>query len=147
MSGYPYPGPRAPENNPTIEPEFFQPSVFSISNISYGVTTTVTTLPAFGVDNNYVIGQLVRLNIPKFYGANQLNGQQAYVIGLPATNQVTLQVNTSKGYDAFVPSPAYGPTPPQIAAIGEVNTGTINSSGRGGLGTSIPGAFINISTN
>ena len=68
MSGYPFSGPIAPENNPVIEPEYFQPSVFPITAITQGTSTTVTTGTAFGVTNNYVIGQLVRFNIPFFYG-------------------------------------------------------------------------------
>ena len=97
MSGYPFSGPIAPENNPDIQPEWFQPSWFQISAITYGTNTTVTTLPSFNVNNNYVVGQLVRFNIPFFYGAQQLNGQQGYVISLPATNQVVVNINTPRG--------------------------------------------------
>lgn len=138
-------GPQAPESNPVIEPQWFQPSVFPITAISYGTSTTVTTGTAFGVNNNYVVGQLVRFNIPKAYGAQQLSGQQGYVISIPGANQITVDVNTSQGYDAFIPSPPYGPTPPQISAIGDTNSGPINSSGRTNQGTTIRGSFINIS--
>ena len=144
MSSSPFPGPIAPENNPAIKPQWFQPSLFQISSIATGVNTTVTTLPAFGVDNNYVIGQLVRFNIPFFYGIQQLNGQQGYVIDIPATNQVTVNINTSQGYDPFIPTPVYSTTVPTIAAIGDINTGAINT-GRSANGTSIPGRFENIS--
>ena len=121
-------GPQAPESNPTIAPQNFQPSVFEISAISYGVTTSVTTQTAFGVSNNYVVGQLVRFNIPPTFGAQQLNGQSGFVTSIPGANQVVVGINTSRGYDAFNPSPAFGPTPPQIAAIGDTNSGPINST-------------------
>lgn len=144
MSQSIFPGPIAPENNPPIEPQWFQPSRFQISAISKGVSTTVTTLPSFGVDNNYVVGQLVRFNIPFPYGIQQLDGQQGYVTSLPTTNQFVVNINTSQGYDNFIPSPSYSTTPPSVVAIGDINTGAINQ-GRTNNGTSIPGRFENIS--
>lgn len=138
-------GPIAPERNPPIHPEFFEPSRFAISGISFGPTTLITTLPAFAVNNNYVIGQLVRFLIPAAYGTRQLNEQEAYVIALPGLNQIVVNINTTQNYDTFIPSPTYAPTLPEVLAIGDVNTGTINSHGRVMLGTTIPGAFINIS--
>lgn len=121
-------GPQAPENNPPIEPQWYQPSVFPITAISFGISTTVTTGTAFGVSNNYVVGQLVKFLIPKTYGAQQLNGQLGFVDSIPGPNQVVVGINTSKGYNAFIPSPAYGPTPPQIIAVGDINSGPINGT-------------------
>jgi|SRR5271163_523989 len=144
MSQSPFPGPIAPESNPAIMPQWFQPSSFPITAISYGVSTTVTTAPVFGVLNNYVVGQLVRLEIPPFYGSGQLSGQLGYVVGIPGVNQFTLNINTSQGYDAFISSPVYGPTPPQAIAVGENSSGQINT-GRSGNATYIPGSFQNIS--
>lgn len=136
-------GPIAPQNNPPIEPQWFQPSVFTITAITRGTSTTVTTAPAFEVDNNYVIGQQVRFNIPSFYGIPQLNGQDAFVIALPGSNQFTVNIDSTK-YNAFIPSPTYGPTAPQVVALGDVNTGPINT-GRTNNGLTIQGTFINIS--
>lgn len=155
MSQSIFPGPIAPENNPPIEPQWFQPSLFPITAISYGINTTITTGTAFGVTNNYVIGQLVRMNIPFPYGAQQLNGQEAYVIGIPGPNQVTININTSIGYNPFISSPSNATTPPQIVAVGDINSGQINSTviqiqyPPTNLtieeGTYVPGSFINIS--
>jgi hypothetical protein len=139
---YPYVGPYAPYNNVPIEPQYFQPSRFVISAITLGKTTTVTT----SVNHNYVVGQEVRLLIPSYYGSFQLNEQTGLVTSIPAVNQVVLNIN-SIGSNAFIPSPSYGPTPPQIIAIGEINSGQINSSGRVNNITYIPGSFINISPN
>lgn len=135
------PGPIPPENNPPINPQYYQPRVFYISAITTGPTTTITT----STDHDYVIGQLVRLLIPELYGSRQLNEQQAYVISIPSSNQVTLDLY-SVGVTAFVASPAFGPTRPQIVAIGDVNTGQINFGRTNNL-TYIPGSFINISPN
>ena len=135
--GSPFPGPTPAYNNPPIEPQFYQPSRFQISNISIGVQTTVTTT----VNQNYVIGQLVRLIIPNGYGCTQLTNRTAYVIAIPAANQVTLDLN-SKTASAFIN--AGRATPPQIVAVGDVNTGAINIEPNPEI-LNIPGSFINIS--
>lgn len=144
MSGYPFSGPTAPENNPPIEPENFQPSAFNITAITLGATTTITTQASFGVNCNYVVGQLVRLLIPPTYGTRELNQKTAYVISIPGTNQVVLDLD-SRGMTAFVSSPTYGPTKPQIVSVGDINTGIISSTGRNIPTTTIPGSFQNIS--
>lgn len=138
-------GPQAPQSNPPIEPQYYQPSEFVITAISLGNPTTVTTATSpYGVNNNYVVGQLVRFIIPPTYGSVQLNGQSGYVVGIPAMNQVNVNIDTTLNYNNFIASPSYGPTPPQLIPLGDVNTGTLNT-GRTGNGTTVPGAFINIS--
>jgi hypothetical protein len=133
-------GPIAPENNPPITPQYYQPSVFDIAAITLGYPTTVTTT----VDHNYVVGQIVRLVISQLYGSFQLNEQQAYVLSIPAANQVILSLNSSNA-SPFATNPTSGSTQPQIVAIGDINSGTINDQGRSNTGTYIPGSFINIS--
>ncbi len=128
--------------NLPINADFYQPSRFVIENITLGETTIVTTTE----DMNYVEGQLVRLLIPAFFGTSQLNGVQAYVISLPAANQVELDV-TSIGMNSFVLATGNLPCVAQIVAIGDINTGTQNATGRVNLGTTIPGSFIDISPN
>lgn len=135
-------GPVAPENNPPINPQYYQPSKFVISAITEGPTTTITT----SVDHNYVIGQIVRILIPSTYGAQTLNEQEGYVVSIPEADQVVTTIY-SVGASPFIPSPAYGRTPPQIVAVGDYNTGPINASGRSNTGTYIQGSFINISPN
>jgi len=126
-------------SNLPIEAQFYQPSRFVISAISLnGATITVTTTE----DMNYVVGQLVRLIIPPPFGSRQLNDQEAYVISIPAANQVTLDIS-SYNVDPFINS-AFT-TKAQILAIGNIANGQINSSGRSATGTYIPGSFINIS--
>ena len=131
---YPIP---AYQNYP-IQPQFYQPSRFVISAVTLGTVTTVTT----SVANNYVIGQQVRLNIPEGYGCTQLNQETAYVIAILSPTQVVLDIS-SLGFDQFVN--AMSPNSPQIVAIGDINFGHINASGRMNQGTFILGSFINIS--
>lgn len=136
---FPFKGPIAPFTNPNIEPLFFQPSQFFISNINLGTTTTVTTT----LNLTCVVGQEVRFVIPPQFGCRQLNGQTGVILSLSAVNQAVVSVDSSQNVDAFVSSSAA--TQPQLLTIGDVNTGTINSTGITGLGTSVPGAFINTS--
>lgn len=141
-SNYPFDvGPIAPERNPPIEPQYYEPSRFVISGLTLGATTTVTTTE----DHNYVIGQLVKLLIPSSYGSIQLNEQTGYVTQIPAANQVVTTIY-SVGANAFNSSvPSWATTKAQILAIGDVNTGYINPTGRTTTTTTIPGTFINIS--
>ena len=132
-------GPVPPWNNPIPTPQNFQPSRFVISNITLGITTIVTT----SVNNNYVVGQEVRLLIPASFGCRQLNGQSGFVISLPAPNQVEISIDSYQNVDQFISSSAL--TKPQIVAIGDVNTGIISSTGPRIPSTNIPGSFINIS--
>lgn len=133
-------GPIAPERNPPIEPENFKPSRFEISDIDLGVNTTVTT----DEDHNYVIGQLVRFLIPPTFGTRQLNEITGYVTSIPASTQVVVNID-SRDFNSFIANPSFGPTPPQILAIGDINTPSPNASGRSSVTTFIPGSFRNIS--
>lgn len=133
-------GPQAPFNNVPIHAEYYQPSDFVITAISLGVSTTITT----SVNHNYVIGQLVRLHIPDNYGCIQLNEATGYVLSIPAANQVVVAIDSSLGVNQFKANPTYGPTKPQISAIGDTNSGPINTS-RVNQTTFISGSFINIS--
>lgn len=134
----PFPGPIAPESNPPINPQYYNPSRYIISAISLGATTTVTTTQ----DMNFVIGQLVRFIIPQNCGTVQLNAQTGYIISFPASNQAEIDIN-SANYDAFSASSTY--VQPQIIPVGDINTGTINTMGRSNTGTYVPGAFIDVS--
>lgn len=136
---FPFPGPIPPYTNPPIEPQYYQPSRFVISNVTLGQTTIVTTIE----DMNYVLGQVVRLVIPPTFGCRQLNEDQGVVISFPALNEVELNIDSSRNVDAYIASSAT--TPAQILAIGDINSGQINSNGIFKTITYIPGSFINIS--
>ncbi len=134
----PISGPIPPYNNPPIEPQFYIPSRFVISGVTLGATTIVTTT----LDNNYVIGQEVRLLIPSSFGCTQLNGKTGLVLSIPMPNQVELNIDSLRNVDPYVSSSAT--TQPQILAIGDINSGTTNL-GRNNNITFVPGSFINIS--
>lgn len=130
----------APERNPPINPEYYQPRRYQIEDITLGVTTLVTTT----VDHDYVIGQTVRLLVPNVYGSYQISGQQGQVVSIPASDEVIVNIN-SIGSNPFISMPSYGPNPPQILAIGDVNSGYISNNGPNVPSVTIPGSFINIS--
>lgn len=125
--------------NLPINPDNYQPRRFEIEAIDLGFTTLITTT----VDHDYVIGQLCRLIIPSEFGSRQLNERQGFVISIPALDQVILDINSSQNVDVFINSSAN--TRPQILAIGDTNSGQINTQGRRNNLTYIPGSFINIS--
>ena len=134
-----YPSPAY--TNLPIEAVYYNPSQFVISGITLGINTIVTT----SVNHNYVVGQQVRLLIPSSFGSYQLNNAQSYVLAIPAANQVTLSLDSSKNVNSFINSSAA--TVAQILAIGDINFGFNNSSGNLNTGTYVPGSFINISPN
>ncbi len=136
------PGPIPPFNNPPIEPQFYLPSRFVISDVALGQTTIVTATE----DMNYVIGQLVRLLIPKRFGCFQLNNVEGYVIDLPADNEVTIDIDSSQNVNAFISMPS-ARNQAQIVPVGDINQGYISSTGRNIPRPYIPGSFINISPN
>ena len=137
---FPYPivGPIAPYTNVPIHADYYQPNRFVIEDIGLGQTTTITTTE----DMNYVIGQQVRLLIPGSFGSYELNGQIGFVISIPASNQVVLDIY-SLNVSTYIASSAT--TKAQIIAIGDVNSGPTNSSGRVSNITFIAGSFLNIS--
>ncbi len=83
-------------SNPPINPQFYKPSQFFISGIILGRQTLVTTTKTC----NYEIGQQVRFVIYKENGTRQLNGQTGYVIDVPSSNQVLVDID-STSYDTF----------------------------------------------
>lgn len=124
--------------NLPIEPQFYSPNFFFITSITLGIQTIVTT----SIDNNFSVGGQVRLIIPPSFGTRGLNEKTAYIVAIPASNQVTLDIDSSK-MDAFINSSAT--TKPQILPIGDVNSGAINTNGNLNLNLNVPGSFINIS--
>ena len=83
-------GPIAPERNPPITPQYYQPRVYVIEDLTYGIETLVTTVD----DHDYVVGQEIRLLIPFRYGAEQLNSQTGFVISVPQSDQVLVTINS-----------------------------------------------------
>ena len=125
------------------EPEFYIPSRFVIEDIVLGQTTLVTTTE----NHNYVIGQECRLLIPSYFGCFQLNEVKGNVLSIPQSDQVELSIDSNRNVDAYIASSQTYPSVAQIVAIGDFNSGAINSNGRIQNKTYIPGSFRNISPN
>jgi len=127
--------------NLPIDADFYIPSRFVISDITLGITTIVET----SVDHNYVIGQEIRLLIPSVFGCFQLNESQGNVLSIPADNQVEVSIDSNRNVDPFIASSDTFPAVAQILAIGNLNSGAINTNGRMSNINYIPGSFLNIS--
>lgn len=121
-----------------LYPWNYMPNVCVISSITTGSTTTIVTTK----DHNFVTGQEVAFRIPSAWGTTQLNslpnaqipGSPVYGIVQSVTNNTTFVVNiNSSAYTAFTTNltvaQAIGLTPPQVAAIGDINSGGVNFSG------------------
>lgn len=130
--------------NPPIEPQYFNPWTFAISDVSLGVTTLVTlTIPAI-TTLNLALNQQVRFLIPPTFGCRQLNQMLGYVLSITLPNQVEININSTM-MDPYIASSAT--TPAQLQVVGDINSGAINAYGRIYNGTFIPGTFINVSPN
>lgn len=132
-------GPVPPYQNTPIQPNWFKPNLFIIDNVVLGQTTLVQTT----VDHNYVIGQSIRLHIPNGFGCVQLNNKQGVVVAIPASNQVTVTIDSSQNVNNFINAVGQVDVP-QICPIGDFNSGSISDTGRI-MKTYIPGSFQNIS--
>jgi len=145
-------------------PYLYSPQVSFITAIGTGTTTTITTT----TPHNLVQGQEVAFRIPTAWGTTQLNSLPdtlipgspiyGYVTTVNSTVQVTVNIN-STGFTAYTNNPTVasvaGLTPPQMLAVGDVNTGGVLFSG-GALypsplvngfstinGPAIQGAYVN----
>lgn len=132
---YPIP----PYQNLPIESQFYQPRRFVISDVTLGQTTVVTTTIA----HDYVIGQQVRLIIPAVFGCYQLNETFGYVLSVPTTTSVEVSIDSSRNVNQYIAATSNQEA--AILAIGDVNTGIVNTQGRVNQTTYIPGSFIDIS--
>lgn len=130
-------GPNAPYRNPPIQTETYVPKSFAISDINLGQSTKVTTT----VPTQYVVGQLVRLLIPAFFGTRELTNQLAYVIDV-ISNEITLNIDSS-AMTPFKSDPTHAATPPQVIAVGDANYNTTNQTAPivNFNSLTIPGAF------
>lgn len=126
-------------NNIPIDSDFYIPSRFVISAVTLGQTTLIET----SVDHDYVIGQQIRLFIPKGYGCVQLNWKTGYVISIPNTNEVVVAIDSSINVNQFIAADLRNS--PAITAIGDINSGIQSSTGVVIPSTAIPGSFINVS--
>ena len=123
-------------------------------------------------NHNFVVGQEIAFRIPSAWGTTQLNSLPnnqipgspvyGYVTSLTSNTVFVCNIN-STGYTAFNSNPTVaqtvGLTPPQVLAVGDVNSGGVAYSGgalypspsfptySGGISTingpAISGSFVN----
>lgn len=119
----------------------YSPHIVDIASISQSNSALVTT----SIDHTFVIGQEVQFFIPPQYGMRQLNTLKGYIITIPATNEFTVNIDTTF-FDAFV-IPTHPAIividPAQVAGIGDQNTGTLSPGGIPYYPNTIPGAYQN----
>jgi hypothetical protein len=85
------------------------------------------TVPSSGA-NTYVLGQVVRLTVPKTWGMYQANARTGKIIQIGAS---TMSLNIdSTGFDAFVYNPSSSETPASLAPAGSQNLEFNNTSGQ-----------------
>ncbi len=128
-----------------LYPYLYFPGETCISAITLGTTTTIDTTSA----HNFVVGQEVAFRIPRVagfptaWGTTELNSLPnvnipgspiyGYVIAVTDYNTVVVNIDSSSftAFNSNIPvANVPGLTPPQIVAVGDVNTGgTLISSG------------------
>jgi hypothetical protein len=110
----------------------YLPGQNAISAITTGATTTITTTS----NHNYVVGQEIAFRIPSAWGTTQLNSLPnnqipgspiyGYVTSVTSNTVFVCNIN-STGFTAFNTNPTVaqtvGLTPPQVVAVGDVNSG------------------------
>ena len=127
--------------NVEIHAEYYIPQRYVIDDITLGTTTLVIT----DGNHDYVVGQEIRFLIPANFGSYQLNNVKGFVVSIPSPTQLVIDVDSSRNVDPFLTSATVTTASPQIVAIGDVNSGAVNTNGRRDNKTFIPGSFINIS--
>lgn len=78
-----------------LYPDLFTPDVMFVTSITQATQAVVTT----SRPHNFVVGEIVRLNVPALFGMTQINGQELLVTAITAST-VTLNVN-STAFTAF----------------------------------------------
>ncbi len=95
------------------------PSALLITDISRAYPLVVTfTVPATG-SNTYVIGQLVRLTVPRTWGMYQANGLTGRILAVGAST-MSLDID-STNFDAFIDGSSGPETPASLAPAGSQN--------------------------
>lgn len=99
----------------------FDPLYYPRRRVISAITLGATTVVKMTVTHGYVVGQLVRLNIPATSGTVELNGVTGAITAIStANNTITLNID-STGFTTFVfPAAAAVPfTPAEVVPVGE----------------------------
>ena len=149
-----------------LYPFLYAPGLSVINAVTTGTTTTISTT----APHNLLVGSQVAFHLSSDWGTVELNelpnslvpGKPitGYVISVTDSDTVVVNIN-STGYTAFSSNPTVaavkaGVTPPQMVAVGDINTGGASISSGSPLypsptvngvstinGPAINGAFVN----
>lgn len=102
----------------------FQRAMRIITNITNGFPALVTT----SFDHQYAVGDIVRLDIPSFFGMPQANQLAGTILTIPTANSFTVTIDTTF-FDTFaVPShtapgvKGFGYQYAQVVPFAEINS-------------------------
>lgn len=96
----------------------YQPAMRVIASITNALQATVTTT----VNHQYIVGTIVRFEIPLLLGMQQLNQQIGTIQSIPTPTTFIINIDTLN-YDKFV-LPSSFPPPyqdAQVVPVGEIN--------------------------
>jgi len=100
---------------------YYLPKTCQIINILSMPGDPLITLIQTSVTNNYFVGEIVRLTIPKEYGIQQLNNYVGRIKTLAAVDTFGIDLDIRVGFDAFV-LPIAPLEVAQVIPIGESNS-------------------------
>lgn len=102
------------------------PSTLLITGISQSFPMVVSfTVPSTG-SNTYVVGQVVRLFVPKTWGMYQANGLMGKIFAVGSTS-MALNIDSTY-FDAFVDGSSTSETPASLSPAGSQNLQYDNST-------------------
>ena len=102
------------------------PSTLLITNMTRSSPMVVTfTVPATG-ENSYLIGQVVRLFVPRTWGMYQANGLTGKILQV-GSSTMSLNIDSSV-FDAFVNGSSSNETPASLSPAGSRNLEYNNST-------------------
>lgn len=122
-------------------------NAFISTPFTANITGATQSNPCVLTVSNSIYGNAIF--IKSVGGMTQLNGSSFHILSQTATT-ITIDVNSTffSPYTSGGTATAF-PTDgrlPQIVAVGDINNGIVNASGRSNVSTLIPGSFQNIST-
>ncbi len=117
-------------------PNQYLPGVIAIpsSLLIVGMTATrpmvvTVTVPPTGV-NTYVVGQLVRLTVPRTWGMYQANGLTGKILAIDINAGILFLDIDAQGFDIFVDGSGGPETPASLAPAGSQNLQYDNNTGQ-----------------
>jgi len=83
-----------------VDSDFYSPSFFNIASLTLGKTTTIET----AAPNPYVLGQIVRVQIPSRFGTIEINLKEGVIIQINSNTEFIINLDSSQ-FTPFIASP------------------------------------------